>query len=189
MLYDYSTEALVKSILKDKNRVWKVMDFGMLKTTLDDHVRLHVWSKALQTGEPDGIHTHPWDFTSRTICGTMYNTVYKPIPYSVAKKHQLQRVHITCGYEACTPEYTGEYHEFGGFTYAIPEWSSYGLRSDETHSTSFEDGTVTIITRTSIPELNEADVYIKGDTWVSARPREATKEEIEEGVIAALRRL
>lgn len=66
---------------------------------------------------------------------------------------------------------------------------AYRQEASEVHHTSYEDGTVTLVSREFLPDTEHANVYFRADgSWVSAEPRDATPDEVSAFVERALLR-
>src|SRR5438128_2625892 len=69
---------LVKAILEEAGSYkWQLQGLGMLRLYLSKATRLHVWHGGFATPGASTIHTHPWDFTSTVIAGSLENILYK----------------------------------------------------------------------------------------------------------------
>jgi hypothetical protein len=168
---------------------WTVQGFGMLRTYLENNVRLTLWLKKYRTPAVSMLHTHPWDFNSYIVCGEMHNTVFKTVydhgepgfPYWVQKikageggglEGEPERVKIAIE----TQDY-------------IKTEGRYDQTFNQIHRSDPADGTVTLCAR-QVPEGNSKDhalvFWPDGYAWVSAEPCPATPEIISDFVAAAL---
>lgn len=157
---------------------WTAQGLGMLRLYLPgpENLRLHVWDTRLAIPNVSTIHTHPWDFESYVVAGTVRNT-----RWTEDEGEPYHKQSIRCGQGGCvmgTPE-TVQLHP-----HPVERWDAgqtYRETADELHSSAPLDGTVTIIRR-SVPtgrSADEAFVYWPdGGEWVSAEPRPATEDEI-----------
>lgn len=177
---------------------WTVQGLGMMRTYIpgEYNFRLHVWNNKAKVPGVSVLHTHPWDFHSHVLAGRLVNHTFTEISRDklypadgdlVVVKHQLK-----CGEGGGLQEYThriilrpaatDEYHP--GTTYA-----EFGIIP---HYTEYIDGTVTLVRRYPLTD-GDPDMayvyYLESEGWVSAEPRPATLEEIDEYCEAALARL
>jgi hypothetical protein len=167
------TRGLVASILQhphDHN--WSIQGLGMLRTFLgSEHYRLHVWSTADATPNVSRLHDHPWHFTSYVVAGLITNKRFRVCTDDNRElaAETWQRVRIRCGPEggvAGEPELAHLMREkpekiMGG------QW--YAQQAQEVHESIPDDGTVSIIRRTSLDDPDHANVYFPvGQPWVSA---------------------
>lgn len=188
-MLDLVNKALVKSILeRAMERDWSLQGFGMLRTYLAPDLRLHVWDSSYQAKDVSTMHTHPWDFTSIVIAGKVTNTRYIVSDDLEVGVPYIQQ-QILCG------EFGGESGppQHVGLTAEMPEiyeaGDLYVQVAEEIHSSSPEDGTVTIIARRFLDDPDHAFVYYKEDDgWVTAEPRAATNSEIADICHNALER-
>lgn len=155
---------------------WSVSGLGMLRVGLDDLTRLQFWHSRFQTC-PTPTHDHYWDFTSEIIHGKLHNYRYAP----AARGTLYNRWRIGCCPNDNIPIE-------GPFT-AILELTSheiyhagqrYSQRAEEIHSTGFDDGTITLLTKTHfLDHKGVANVYGPfGSQYISAEPRPPTPEEM-----------
>lgn len=169
----------VKKILqKAEHYDWTIQGFGMLRLYMSPEVRLHVWDPARAFPGVSTIHTHPWDFKSDILVGSLTDRLYVDwIGNGAAATHSRQQ--IACGAGACT---TGEatnaslrvQHEI---TYC--PGSGYSMRADEIHESFPARGCVSLITRRFKADTEHADVFFPlNTTWKSSEPRKATPDEI-----------
>jgi hypothetical protein len=172
------TKSLVRSILEHPHgRDWTLQGFGMLRLYLDSEHRMHVWDDRYAVRGVTLHHTHPWDFESIVVAGSVENIRFVETdgPDGTEFTKQL----ILCGEGggvAAEPErvkllgYTSEH---------LREGDRYRERGDEIHVSVPAQGSVTIIRRTYHEDADHAYVYYE-DKWVSAEPRKASVMEIED---------
>lgn len=182
----------------DYNGGWSLQGFGMLRLYLDKAkvTRLHVWTTDAQDVVKDvtRIHTHPWNYTSHVLCGKIKNTRFKiwdsnvdlPQPQMKSPLHRGYEVKIKCGEDAkeiTDPLAVTLIEQPPEF---LSQGSHYEQAFSEIHLSVPEHGAVTLVDRNCVTECphDEAYVYVGADdkgkplSWVDAKPRPATKEEI-----------
>ena len=168
---------------------WSLQGFGMLRVYLSDTDRLHVWDSRFRARGVSTIHTHPWNFESLVVAGVIANRRYYLAPRLEGGATHVASM-LKCG-------------EGGGlvgipWTVAVlpatprPEVYPYGARyvqrAAEVHESNAADGTVTLVRRRFLEDPDHATVaWPKGETWGSAEPRRATREEVEAITSSALR--
>lgn len=177
----------IKSILQHPhNYPWTVQGFGMLRTYLGGgpkgkRYRLNVWNSDLAVPNVSIIHDHPWDFDSWIINGEFHNVRYlEDYNNGDLAKFMLIRSGVD-GAPASTMATirlralpTEHYHT----------GDTYHQDKDEIHASYYDDGTVTLNDR--VGDTEHARVFWFGNDWVDAKPREATKDEINQGIGFAL---
>jgi hypothetical protein len=193
---------LVRSVLENwANHRWSLQGFGMLRAYLSGRkLRLHVWDSKFTIPGVTTIHDHPWNFESHVVAGRITNTRYRVHPClhteDDIERQKLRspfvKARITCGTggvnDVATMKAQGarvwltptepETYEAGG---------TYRQEAHEVHHTSYEDGTVTLVSREFLPDTEHANVYFRADgSWVSAEPRDATPDEVSAIVERAL---
>ena len=188
MLGEYAfSRAVVRDILDHASvREWSIQGFGMMRTYIgpDARYRLNIWHKDLSVPNVSRIHTHPWDFTSYIIAGTMGNQRYSEgagTPYQVLTLTPGPSGGPLPGSRGTTKLYEKVIEHYY-------EGDVYSQRADEIHATLFADGSVTINDRIRHGADEARSFWGEGD-WVDAKPRPATPEEIEKYVGAALSRM
>jgi len=181
------TAVFVKHILENARRFeWSLQGLGMLRLYLNPETRLHVWSGKHRVPGVTAIHDHPWGFTSTIISGSIVNYIYREAMSVQTRPFMKQR--IQCGPDGCSQ---GEPESVAlCVDSARRYWSgdSYTQAAPEIHETLFEDGTVSLIEKVGQGEYAHV-FYPAGATWVSARPRQATWEEVIAITRNALRRM
>lgn len=190
--------ALTRSILEHPHdHEWSLQGFGMLRTYLDGdrNLRLHVWDSRFKVKDVDEIHTHPWDFHSYVVAGKVVNQRFGWLAVEdlldlarVVKVYRQQE--ILCGpggHE--TPAEPQSVVLVPQSREMVLANDRYSQLAHEIHRSQPDDGTVTIIQREFLDDADHAFVYIpEGQEWVSAEPRQATKDEVEEICGNALKR-
>jgi hypothetical protein len=177
----------VENILKNPHAFdWSAQGLGMLRLYLaKPAIRLHIWDSSLKIPGVSALHTHPWHFDSLVIAGVLHNRRYLSFAQEHATTLPVERyntVELTCGENACTH---GEpipvwLHEQGLETYRVGQ--TYHQQLSEIHLSLPEDGTITLVER-RVPDgqsADKAEVLWRGrGQWIDAKPRPATKEEVE----------
>jgi hypothetical protein len=170
---------LVKQILDHPTpRPWGLQGFGMLRLYLSPEIRLHVWDNRFAVPGVSTIHNHPWAFESYIVAGVVRQRRYvetpagEPFNVSVilagpggGLKSQPQSINLH-------PKTLEIYNE----------GDTYTQDADEIHWSMPEDGAVTLVTRRFVKaDRDHARVFWpQGQEWVSAEPRPATPQEINE---------
>lgn len=162
---------------------WTVQGLGMMRIYLSDEIRVHVWHSSLVVPNVTDVHEHPWDFESLVLAGEMRNFVYVRANDTYPESEAYYRDTLLCG----TGNLTGD----SAPCWLIPWFpngrpsqygpgDTYSQRFEKIHRSEFTDGTVTLVWRKFVNEdRDHAGVYWKrGAQFVSAEPREATREEI-----------
>lgn len=175
--------AVAKIIEHPHSYEWTLQGFGMLRLYLSRDVRLHVWSPQHAVEDVSVIHDHPWDFESLVLCGSIRDIVYREaigVP-----THSGQR--IRCGAGGHADGVQSDVRLFVESDETFAPGQIYRRSTDQLHESIPEPGTVTVITRTFMADPDHAHVYFALNTeWVSAEPRLATREEVEQITSAAL---
>ena len=178
----------IKEILKtsqeDPNYFpWEVQGLGMLRMYIDVNRawRLHIWNHNLRVHNITDIHTHPWNFESHIIFGSITNTLFSE---HEGDTHIRRKIVPGMGTEL--EEEPVELKLLSTSRYE--EKSVYYQRFDEIHKTQWgPGGTTTLIVRSGRRPVDEANTYrLKEYEWVSAKPRKATVKEILESTQMAL---
>lgn len=159
----------------------------MLRLYLSKDVRMHVWHPDFAVKDVSTIHTHPWDFTSHVIAGSVTNHKYQLRETAAVHTHLGQTIRCGEGGGMCgSPKRCYLYSEI---PQQIGEGERYDEQAEEIHETRPEAGTVTIVERRFKADTEHASVfYPVGKQWVSAEPRPATPEEVIAITQIALRR-
>ena len=158
--------------------VWELQGFGMYRTYLDDEriARLHVWDASDRVADVSDIHTHPWDFSSSIVWGTLINERYLEVPENGVYPHHMNmpamrrlikpgaKAHALGPDTAANLQMVSTEHYSAGATYS--------QQHHEIHrSIPIEPGTVSIVTRDRGDLPDEAYSYYHPDkSWVSAAP-------------------
>ncbi len=176
---------LVKAILeKAPAYKWSLQGFGMLRLHLADDFRLNVWDSRFRVQNVSLMHTHPWNFTSLIVAGKLRNDRFVPYIGGTEFNHAL----IKPGPGGGIREDKGivvlrqQAHEF------YSEGVTYQQAWSEIHISSPEDGTVTLNQRRRVGDDIAYVFWPKGEQWVSAEPRAATAEEVQDITGASLER-
>lgn len=168
--------------LLDDPRGWSIQGFGMLRKYLTPDVRLHVWSPAHAVPGVTTIHDHPWSFTSVIVAGEITDKTYeRNFNPELPKTHHQHK--ITCGVGGhVRPETYPDVCLRIEKRRVFGPGESYQHFSEDLHETVAVNGSVTIISRVpSRYDATEANVCVPlGQSFVSAEPREATPEEVEQ---------
>jgi len=196
--------ALALYVLRNWSRLrWSLQGFGMLRAYISREVRIHVWNSKFAIPKVTTIHDHPWHFESFVVAGRIVNTRYRvhPCTHTDAQVEALRlrtpfiRVQIVCGSgggnEPATLKARGERVWLEPLEPTVHEaGSNYRQEASEVHHTSYDDGTVTLVRREFLPDTEHAHVFFKADEdWVSAEPRDATRDEVAAIVGHALSRM
>lgn len=159
---------------------WSYQGLGMLRCYMDDRRehRLHVWNTDRAIENVSAMHTHPWDFESEILTGTVENVRYVRVADN--RGELFDEYKLLCGENACTlsdprPVYLTEFTDWSG------PGNRYYQRASEIHRSKPTTGCVTLVQRT-VPEGKNPDhalVFTEhGKPWVDAAPRPATPQEI-----------
>lgn len=183
------TKQLVKAILTSPQELeWSIQGLGMLRTYLSPDTRLHIWDASAKMEGASELHTHPWDFDSFVVVGSVRNYRFEMEALGSHGASGIKRMRqtIRCG-------------EGGGLigepvpvvlkelpTETYEEGQSYRQAAEEIHRSAPDDGTITIITREFRDDTEHAYVYFR-DEWGTAEPRPATRQEIARITRNALR--
>ena len=181
----------VKALLENPHgRKWSLQGFGMLRLYISPVHRLHVWHPRFGVTGIFGssVHTHPWDFASCILNGAITNIRYMKTAGRgfIPGAEQYNEQTIKCGPGGCAmsePQSTWLI-PCNPETYGVGQ--RYSQRAEEIHRSEPTPGTVTAIERRFKEDTEHAQVYWQGNRWVSAEPRPATAEEIEDITQAAL---
>lgn len=172
---------------------WTVQGFGFLRTYFGPKAnpkrfRLNLWDSRFTIPNVSTIHDHPWDFKSIIVAGQFCNVRYDMEPVSCAtgerSTHMFARIKcgITSTLEMETPKPCA-------LTARKPELykpgDTYAQTAEEIHETLFVDGSVTLNERIGDTEYPRV-FWPVGTSWVDAKPRDATREEVHTAVTNAL---
>lgn len=166
---------------------WSIQGFGMFRLYLTGDIRLHVWNSNFRVPFVDDIHNHPWDFESVVLAGKITDSSYL---FDSGHHGETQETQIKCGPGGglLSKARVGRLQKVSTRLFFPQE--RYELPSYAIHSTAYEQGTVTLMQKTRTdPNPEHALVYHpKGKAWVSAEPRHATLDEVQEMAESALQR-
>lgn len=178
--------ASVEKILQQADKYqWSLQGFGMLRLHMSHGYRLNVWDSRFRVPNVSMIHTHPWNFVSQVVAGTLRNHRYLRYPYDHKSlfpdiKYPLfESAKIRPGQGGGIMEKTPADFQLCAL---MPEnyiqGDEYRQCADEIHASEPVDGTITLNMRVRVG-LDEAFVFWpKGEEWRSAEPRNATTEEV-----------
>ena len=167
---------LIEILTNPLEHEWSVQGLGMMRTYLNEEQRLHIWHSALQIPGASRVHDHPWHFTSKILFGAIKQQRYiRDNAFGTPWKQQR----IMCGEHGGIegePETvkirTGEIETYW-------EGQTYRQEAHELHDSFPINGTVTIITRDYLEDLDHAYVLFPLDQeFVSAIPRPASRAEV-----------
>jgi hypothetical protein len=173
-----SPEDFIAMVKKARAKLhWEVQGFGMLRCYLDTkEVRLHIWDYNLRTPSVSTIHTHPWDFTSLVLRGTQTNILYSRDP--AGKLYNYSQIKCGMDAHATSEEKTQRLLERSVIHYTVGEY--YQEQAHEIHESLPAHHTITLVERHPMADPDHALVYWPhGTSWVDAKPREATRPEVE----------
>lgn len=173
---------LVQHVLEyPKGYEWTVQGLGMMRTYLAPEIRLHVWDGKHKFPNVSELHTHPWNFHSIVVAGKVFNHRY----VESGDGTQIMRQTIRCGEGGGLIGDPEKVRLTMGMKECYIEGDIYVQKAREIHRSSPLDGTVTIIHREFLDDTEHAYVYFDGE-WVTAEPRAATPQEIEDTCVIAL---
>lgn len=181
--------ALVKAILQAHDKfTWSVQGLGMLRMYLNRTARLHIWDTALKVPGVSELHTHPWDFSSMVLAGSLTNTIYRDV--SGEPTHYKQS--IRCGEGGALEGSAAQ------VSLRVESERKYGIggiyseQSELIHKTTPGlRGTVTLVHRRFKSDTEHAHVYWPVEDgengWVSAEPSIVASEVVAVSVAEALK--
>lgn len=183
---------LVANVLQDEQRRWTIQGFGFLRTYFGPdekpkRYRLNLWDHRFTVPDVSTIHDHPWDLKqSLIVAGRMQNQRYTLADWGADPTHHFTTIR--------TGEGGGLERDAVKLATLVPKLreiydpgETYSQKADEIHETIFDDGTVTLNER--VGDTEHARVFWPyGTEWVDAIPREATRTEVADAVLASLRR-
>lgn len=170
---------LVSTILQHAETFeWSLQGFGMFRLYLSKELRLHVWSPEHAYKDVDTVHTHPWDFESIVLQGSIRNRRYvlNDDPNTPQRWQQQKIVCGPCGgpAEDAKPVQLEVLKEI--------TWNAgerYCQFANEIHESIPQAGTITLVRRTFHADTEHAHVFFAtGRSWRSAIPRPATRDEV-----------
>lgn len=166
------------------NYNWTVQGLGMLRCYPFGGTlwRLNVWNDHCRRVPPaSDMHDHPWHLVSWIMSGELYNQRYVVVERDMPGE-EFEYREILCGPDAvqsateATPLRRMKLGKCPLETYGVGK--VYSQRAEEIHSTTFQNGTVTLNLRERVNGDNAKIFYPVGTEWVDAAPREATPFEI-----------
>lgn len=161
---------------------WSIQGMGMLRLYIRNLGRLHIWDSRLRYPGVSMVHNHSWDLKSTVVAGRIVNTKYIPGPLGNAW-HQRR---LVTGYDCHFVEQDTVVSLHQGVDEVYLPGEEYVQQAHEIHRTDAEDVTITLMERREDVQ-GQADVFWRvGQTWGTAQPREATKEEIHRTCVRAI---
>lgn len=184
-------KTVVRSVLENPHGYdWTLQGLGMLRChpwgTTD--YRLNIWHRDFMRVNVSETHDHPWHFTSWVVAGRMFNTRFRECsPLNSGALPYYSRT-VNCGVDY------GDGKTEAVFLLQRPPENYYpGMcymqHADEIHSTSFDDGTITINHRERVKGQAARIFWPIDREWIDAGPREASRAEIIHGCQIGLVRL
>ncbi len=192
--------ALVKHVLMNAlDYKWSLQGFGMLRLHLDDEHRLNVWDSRFRVPNVSMMHTHPWDFKSLVVSGTLVNQRYaiektKMWPDGEVYHSALIKPGTGGGMLGTVAGVVADPTKIENLWLLAKKTENfrtgdvYSQKADEIHVSHPSDGAVTLNKRTRVGEDLARVFWPFGKVWVSAEPREATPEQVQDVVLGALSR-
>lgn len=163
-----------------------VQGLGLLRLSIGDNLRLHIWDKALEYPGVSKMHTHSWDLTSYVVCGELRNQRF--IEVSRGIPHWRRRLRCGVGCEWVGPAEVVFLRSMPIETYRHGQ--TYTQKADEIHVTDAVPGTITLMNRQYDGPAGEANIYWPIlEEWGTAEPREATQAEVAGTISKSLRLL
>jgi hypothetical protein len=169
--------AIYTILLNPKAYKWDYQGFGFIRCYLhdNDEWRLHIWDNKKAIPQISDIHTHPWDFKSTIIFGTLYNYIYKEVK-STGDKFTKQLMQP--GKNARLLSDKIEVNLLSKIIqYNVLD--TYSQKKEIIHKTNAISGTVTLIRRFDRSRQDRTFVYYKTAEWIAGTPRIATESEID----------
>jgi hypothetical protein len=172
------TKSLVQKILENPiGYTWTLQGLGMLRLYLDGERRLHIWDSRYRVKDVSQMHTHPWDFRSLVVAGTVRNQIEIEVPAEEGDTTHYKQT-IFCGVGGGLRGEPSRVRLVEDSYHTYSEGESYEERAHQIHVSDPDDGTVTIIKRIVVGDSDHALVFWEDGEWVSAEPREATTREV-----------
>lgn len=167
-------------------RTWTMQGLGMLRTYLQDDVRLHVWDPARGNGASP-VHTHPWDFVSYVVAGRLTNIRYSEDVLGRGLPHFRRTIRPGEQLEVIGADELVGLRRLSEDVVRERGW--YFQDASEIHESRPDPGTVTLIKRhrRNLPDTART-YYPLGQQWSSGEPRAATPEEVRDICRLALQR-
>lgn len=180
--------AVTRQVLIDPHgagRQWQLQGLGMLRLYLTKSIRLHVWDNHYEVPNVSNMHDHPWDFVSHVIAGRVIQQRCRVLETPL-DQHNLPHETFMCQKLLCGPggglkdePFEVELWRAGEEQYGPGQ--QYRQAHAEIHVSQPIRGTVTIVNRRVVTDGEHARVFWpKGEQWVSAEPRPATTEEVDD---------
>lgn len=185
--------SMTRAVLEDPEKYfWDLQGFGMLRTRLSDECRINVWDDRYRVDHVSDIHTHPWDFTSTLVSGRLVDETFNPCEMTKSGPGILRGFHA----EIKPGEGGGLSGKGVGKAAAFERGSAillfpggwYELKHDEWHRSWAARGSVTVNTRARQGADLAQVFWWESQFWVSAEPKPATAEEVNDIVSYALAR-
>lgn len=157
---------------------WTLQGLGMLRCSLPDGVRLHVWTPQLAWVKDAILHDHPWSFESGIISGSIINTRFVEQERDELHTETWEGMTIKCGAGGCAMSEKKVYHLLRMPPEVYTAGDIYTQAANEIHLSQPSDGAVSIIRR--LDDTEQARVFWPvGKSWDSAEPRTPYEDEIE----------
>jgi hypothetical protein len=191
----FPLRAAVRDILAHPHEhAWTVQGLGMLRCYPFDGSdwRLNVWHSSFRVVPPaSDMHDHPWNLTSWIIAGRMYNQRYIGVEEDMPGDYfDVREIMCGVGADNKTPPQDAGTVKLGRRpleTYRTGD--VYSQRAEEIHSTTFDDGSVTLNYRERV-NGDAAKIFMPhGTPWIDAQPRAALEGEVARGCAWALLRI
>jgi hypothetical protein len=177
---------------------WTVQGFGMMRLHLPGNFRLHLWNSSLRIPGVSDIHDHlQWGLMSTIICGSLVNRIWAENKPSIPSADESSVPIPLYAMRATLKPGVGTYFKdapVGGTLIGVSETryfagDTYAQAPNEIHSTHPEDGTITLMQKFPTDDESARVYWPMGTDWVSAEPREATRDEIQCVTAVALEQL
>lgn len=181
----------VAEILKNPfQRKWTLQGLGMLRTSLSDTTRLHIWSPDHAVKNVSAIHSHPWSFQSLVLCGEVCNREYEwTLTLGESSSMCMGVIECGVGLQEDSPTIPVEINEI--HSYRISPRGMYNQSYNDLHSSTSVPGTVTVIRKKYDRPKRSNQVWVAWEVekgFVSAAARPAEEHEIAEIVELARKR-
>lgn len=175
--------AVVLNILvTPRSRDWSLQGFGMLRTYISPHIRLHVWSERHAAPGVTIMHDHSWDFTSIVMGGEIRDHAYEETKPRDNKGIGYTKFTLKCGEGGGLVNGDGDPRPVflkSVTQYIVGPGLTYRHDAADIHRTEFKDGTVSLVIRSFKEDTEHAHVFApSGTPWVSAEPRPASDNEV-----------
>lgn len=162
--------------------------------------RLNIWDSRYRVPDVSMIHTHPWNFSSVIVSGELTNVRYRELS-AAENSSEFEFFHSSIikpgpagGLRRSSgDEMQDEPNSHCRLVAFPPEiykpGDLYSQKAEEIHVSLPSDGCITVNLRERVGEDVARTFWPLGKSWVSAVPREATKQEIEDITRLALESL